>query len=173
MRLMALTKAALLATLALAPAAAQQPGSRQTREFIKAAGETDSFEIMEAYTALAQSSDPQIIAFAHQMIQAHGETSRQLRAAAERARFEPPSNGMSAGQSPFLAALQSLRGREFDKAYWKQQALAHRSALIVAQAYASTGDAPVIREAAASAVPIIQSHLAMAEQMLLKLEGGP
>jgi predicted outer membrane protein len=68
----------LLAGLAIVPATAQPPGSRQTREFIQAAGESDTFETMEARTALAQSSDPQVIAFAQQMIRDHGETTQRL-----------------------------------------------------------------------------------------------
>ena len=164
--------ATLLAGLALTPAAAQEPGSRQTREFVQAAGESDSFEIMEARAALAQSKDPQVIAFAQRMIRDHGETMGTLQKATARAGLKPPPMAVSAGQAPFLAALQSHRGREFDKLYWRQQLLAHRSALVVQQQYAATGDTPAIREAAAAAVPLIQSHLAMAEQMSAKLGGS-
>ena len=164
--------AALLAGLALVPAAAQEPGSRRTREFVQAAGESDAFEIMEAEAALAQSTDPRVTAFARQMIRDHGETSRQLVDATARAGLKPPPTGLSTAQSPFLAALQSLRGLEFDKTYWKQQALAHRSALTVEQQYAATGDAPAVRQAAVAAIPLIQSHLAMAEQMSGNPDGG-
>ena len=162
----AIVAAALLASVVAAtPAAAQAAGSRQTREFIQAAGESDTFEVMEAYTALAESHDPQVLAFARAMIRDHGQTSQALEEAAARAGIEPPPKAVGAGQSPFLAALQSLRGREFDQGYWRQQALAHRSALTEQQRYAADGDTPAIRQAARAAVPIIQAHLAMAERM--------
>ena len=165
MRVMGIT-ATLFASVALAPAvSAQEAGSRQTREFVQAAGESDTFEIMEARSALAQSTDPQVLAFAQQMIRDHGETSRLLQEATARAGLKPPPMSVGAGQTLFLAALQSLRGREFDAAYWRHQALAHRSALTVEQHYAATGDAPPVRQVAAAAIPLIQSHLAMAEQM--------
>ena len=61
-------------------------------------------------------------------------------------------------------ALQSLKGPEFDKAYWQHQALSHHSALVVEQAYAANGDDPAVRRAAASAVPMIQAHLTAAEE---------
>ena len=164
---------ALLAVGPVASAAsAQEPGSRQTREFIQAASESDMFEIMEAQAALAQSSDPQVLSFARQMIHDHGETSRALQDAAARAGLNPPPMVVGANQAPFLAAVQSLRGPEFDKAYWRQQALAHRAALTVEQAYATKGDTPAVRQAAAAAVPTIQSHLAMAEQMVAKSGGS-
>lgn len=166
--------AALLASVALAAgsASAQEPGSRQTREFVQAAGESDAFEIMEARAALAQSSDRLVLDFAQHMIRDHGETSHMLQDATERAGLQPPPVTVGAGQTMFLAALQSLRGREFDQAYWRQQMLAHSSALAVEQQYAATGDTPAIRQAAAAAVPLIRSHLAMAQQISAKLGGG-
>lgn len=172
MKYIGMPAAWLLGTIMLAPAHAQEPGSRQTREFVQMAGESDTFEIMEARTALAESKDPEVLAFARAMIRDHAETSKTLREATERAGLKPPPMAVGAGQSPFLAALQSLRGRDFDRAYWRQQALAHRSALVVEQRYAETGDTPVIRAAAAAAVPLIEQHLAMAERMSAGVEGG-
>lgn len=157
--------AILAAGLVVSPAAAQQAGSRQTREFIEAAGESDTFEIMEAYTALAQSSDAKVTTFARQMIRDHGESRRKLREAASGGGLKPPPMAVGAGQSPFLAALQSARGREFDKTYWQQQALAHRSALITTQRYSGQGDNPSIRAVASASLAMIRRHLAMAEQM--------
>jgi putative membrane protein len=165
--------AAMLAFgLAATPAVAQETGSRQTREFVQAAVDSDTFEIMEAYTALAQSSDPKVTDFARQMIHDHSETSRKVREAATSAGLKPPPMAVGASQSPFLAALQSAQGREFDKIYWHQQALAHRSALTTIQEYAETGDNPPLREIASATVPIIRRHLAMAEQMAKTLENG-
>ena len=146
-------------------AMAQEPGSRQTREFVQAAGESDTFEMMEAYTALAESHDPRVLDFARRMLHDHGETSRALGEATARAGLKPPPMAIGAGQAPFLAALQSLRGAAFDHGYWHQQALEHRAALIITQRYAAGGDTPTIRLAAAAAVPVIQSHLTMAERM--------
>lgn len=160
--------AAVLAGVGSVPASAQEPGSRQTREFVQQAGESDAFEIMEAQTALAQSTDRQVLAFAQQMIRDHGETGRTLLEATARAGLKPPPMAVGAGQAPLLGALQGLRGREFDEAYWRHQALAHRSALTVEQSYAAAGDDPAVRQAAVAAVPVIAAHLAMAEQMLAK-----
>lgn len=155
-----------------APVGAQPPGSRGTRDYVQAAGESDTFEMMEAYSALAESRDPQVIAFARAMIHDHGETSRVLRDATARAALAPPPMVVGAGQSPFLAGLQSARGHDFDKLYWQQQALAHRSALTLTRQYATSGDVAAVRQAAAAAVPIIAKHLAMAERMQRKTGGG-
>jgi putative membrane protein len=160
--------------MALSPSAvcAQEQGSRQTREFVEAAGQADRFEIMEAQTVLGQSTDAQVRAFAQQMISAHEEMSKSLRDATARAGLKPPPMGLSGDQALLLGALQSQRGPELDKTYARHQVLAHRSALTVEQAYAATGDDAVIRQTATTATPAISSHLAMAEQMNARLSGS-
>ena len=162
---------AVAAFLAL-PAVAQEPGSRQTREFLQATAQSDQFEIMEAHTALAQATDPQVRAFAQQMIPAHQQTSASLIQAVTSAGLQPPKPGLGGDQSAFLAALQSQRGADFDKTYVRQQVLAHRAALAVEQGYAASGDDPTMKQAAAAMVPIITAHLQMAEQMLASMGGS-
>lgn len=161
---------ALSAGLATA-AAAQEAGSRQTRDFVQAAAESDGFEIMEAYSALAESRDPQVRAFAERMIHDHGQTSTALQQAATGVGLKPPMLAVGAAQAPLLAALQSARGHDFDQMYWRHQVLAHRSALVTEQRYAASGDVPAIRQVAASAVPVIEGHLTMAETMVAQ-QGG-
>jgi len=161
-----------VAVLASAAAVAQETGSRQTREYVQSAGQSDAFEKLEADTALTQSADPQVRAFARKMLQDHSRLSNALVQASAQAGLQPPPMGVGADQAPMLAALQSLREPEFDRAYWKQQVLAHRSALITTQQYATNGDSPAVRKVATSAVPTISAHLAMAERMMAKFGGS-
>ncbi len=150
---------------------AQEKGSQPTREFVAEAAQSDTFEKMEAYSALAESRDPQVIAFANQILRDHGTTSASLAAATAKAQLDPPPIELNTGQAAFLAALQSARGETFDRLYWRQQALGHRSALTVEQRYAATGDMPPLRDAARQAIPVIEAHLAMAERMTLGAGG--
>ena len=55
MRSAILAGATAIAVLASAAALAQQTGSRQTREYVQSAGQSDAFEKLEAETALTQS----------------------------------------------------------------------------------------------------------------------
>jgi putative membrane protein len=167
------TTAALVAAflgLAAASAGAQEPGSRQTREFVQAAANSDQFEILEAHTALTASANPEVRAFATRMLQDHQRLAQSLRDAAARSGLKPPEMAMSTDQSELLGALQNLSGSEFDKLYLKQQMLAHRSALAVEQIYAKSGDDAELRRLATSAVPLISAHGDMAKQMQAKLE---
>ncbi len=155
-----------IAATGLAAASAQQPvGSRQTREFVQASAASDTFEIMEAKSALAESKDVQVRDFATRMIQDHLRTSNDLMTATQRAGLESPKMALDQSQSQMLAALQSQHEKTFDKVYWQQQALAHRAALVTEQQYAQGGDQPVLRQLAVATVPVIQAHLSMAEQM--------
>jgi putative membrane protein len=167
---------AILGATALAvftsSASAQAPGSAQTRNYIAAAGQSDTFEMLEADTALTQSKDPQVRAFAEQMLRDHAQLSQALSQAAASAGVMPPPTIVGADQAPLLAGLQSLSGADFDRAYWQHQALAHRSALTVTQHYAANGDSAPVRRAASAAIPIITAHLSMAEQMQAQFQGS-
>ena len=172
MHLLAAAAAVLIATPVAAQDVTQDRGSRQTRDYIEAAGQSDAFEMLEADTVLAQSRDPQVRAFAQKMIEDHSRLDQSLRQAAAQARTAPPPMGVGADQAPMLAALQNLKGPEFDQAYWRHQALAHRSALTTTQRYAASGDDAAVRRAATAAVPVISAHLAMAERMVAGSGGG-
>jgi putative membrane protein len=113
-----------------------------------------------------------VIGFAQRMIRDHTQTSQALAQATASAGLKPPPKSVGAANAPFLAALQSLRAREFDQGYWRQQMLAHAAALVVEQKYAATGDTPSVRQAAAAAVPVIQAHLTMAQQMASRTANG-
>ena len=153
-----------VAILSLSGAKAQTAMVPPTKDFVAAAAQSDHFEIVEARTALAQTRDPHVRAFAQEMIQAHTRTSQALQAAASKAGVETPE-GLSGDQQKMLSALQSQRGPEFDRTYMKQQAIAHRQAYVVQQAYAAHGADPDVRQAARSAVPVIERHLAMAKRL--------
>lgn len=164
--------AALAAIIARSPASAEPAGSRPTREFVQAAAQSHLFETLEAVTALAESQNPKVRAFAQQMIDTHQRMRGELVQVVDRAALERPSPGIGGDQSAFLASLQSQRGNAFDRTYMRQQVLAHRAALATAQTYATSGDAPDLRSLAAAEVDVIKDHLKMAEQLQASL-GSP
>lgn len=153
--------AGLLATAA----SAQTASPDRTRDFLQAAASSDSYEIAAGRVAVIMGQDPQVCAFGQQMIADHTRTSQDLQAAVVRSGLPPPQMSMSGDQARMLGALQSLKGPDFDKAYLTQQVLAHTSALVVEQHYAADGPDPNARQVAQGAVPIIQHHLQMAQQM--------
>lgn len=166
-----LLAAAVAAGLAAATPAMAQPRTltppppMPTQAFLQAAAGSDQFEISEAQTALGQSRNPQVRAFAQTMIRDHAQDAQGLRQAATSGALQPPKMAMSGDQARMLGAIQSLRGQAFDKAYARQQVLAHVEALAVTRGYATGGADQGVRQAAQSAVPMIQRHLEMAQQL--------
>jgi putative membrane protein len=165
------TMAGLVALLA-GSAAAQTPIPPTAADFALSAAQSDQYEITAAQDAVVQSQNPQIRAFAQEMIQDHTRSSASLRQAATASGLPPPPQAMSSDQASMLSALQSLRGADFDKTYARQQVLAHNQAVAVAQSYATAGSDPNLRKAAQSAVPMIQHHLAEAQQISTALGGS-
>jgi hypothetical protein len=80
------------------------------------------------------------------MIEEHCRATDAMRHAATISGVPAPVPSIS-DQSRLLAALQSLRGTEFDRTYIRQQVLAHRQALAVDESYAGRGTNPNLREA--------------------------
>ncbi len=155
-----------LCVCALNPALAQQAGSRQTRDFVQSVAQSDTFEILAAQSALAQSSDRDVRGLAHKMIADHTEMDRLLDASAAKAGLQPPVKAIGADQALLLNSLGGLTGPAFDTAYLQQQALAHRSARAEAQTYATSGDTDVVRAFAKTAAETMAGHAAMLAPML-------
>jgi putative membrane protein len=129
------------------------------------AAQSDQYEIVAAQDALTQSQNPRIKAFAQEMIEAHTRTTEALKQAVSASGMMPPPLAMSSDQALMVSSIQSLRGADFDKAYARQQVLAHTQALAVEQSYASAGKDANLRKAAQAAVPVIQHHLQMAQEI--------
>lgn len=146
-------------------AGAQTAATPSAADFAMVAMQSDQFEICAAQDAVAQSRNPQVRAFAHEMIQDHMRMSENVRAAALASGLTPPPTEMNRDQAAMLSALQSLRGADFDKAYARQQVLAHDQALAVQSQYAAGGADAQLRAVARSAAIIVQRHLGMARQI--------
>jgi len=149
-----------------APALAQPGGALPTPQFINAAASTDEFERQEGRMAERQAASPQVRSFGQMMVRDHTNTTMALKLAIHRAGLPPPPPPqLTADQQSNVAALKNLRGRDFDRTYLQQQIQAHQTALGVMQAYAAGGDNRMLRKAAASTVPIVKRHLAMARRI--------
>jgi putative membrane protein len=144
---------------------AQTPIPPQPADFATSAAQSDQYEIWAARDAITQSQDAGVRAFAQDMIQDHTRSGEDLRQAATASALPPPPAAMSSDQAQMLSALQSLRGADFDKAYARQQVLAHTQALAVEQSFATAGSDPNLRKVAQMGVPMIQHHLQRARQL--------
>ncbi|HEX8534264.1 MAG TPA: DUF4142 domain-containing protein [Allosphingosinicella sp.] len=133
--------------------------------YMESAASGDLFEIESSRLALARSRNPEVRSFAQMLIGDHNRMSNEMMMAAERAGLRPPPPRMLPRHADMLARLQSAGPADFDRAYKAEQIAAHEEALNLHRTYAENGDLPPLREVAARAVPIIEAHLAHAQQL--------
>ncbi|MDR6378957.1 DUF4142 domain-containing protein [Paraburkholderia caledonica] len=115
-----------------------------------------------ARIATSRSMDRDVKAFAERVSTDNAKISDALRAASPRGVDVPKNDPDTA----VPASINNLRGAEFDKAYIEQVALAgEQKALSAFQAEIASGRDPQLKDAAEKALPTIQEHYAMAQEL--------
>jgi putative membrane protein len=162
--------AAVAATLVTACASTGSMPSDMTpstrAEYVNMAAASDLFEIQSSQLALSKAQRPEVRDFAQMLITDHTNSTQQITAAATASGFTPPPPALMPNQAAMLNTLQNTSGADFDRTYLSQQVPAHQSALALHQNYARNGDTPALRTVAATVVPVVQSHLEHARQLM-------
>ena len=171
-KILFLGAAALAAAFGCGGAGAQTPIPPSPQDFVMAAAQSDQYEIMAAHLAEVQAQDARVRTFAQAMVRDHTRLTEDLRKAATASGLPPPGSGMSSDEAALLSGLQGLRGAEFDKAYARQQELAHTQAVAVEDSFAREGADANLKKAAQSALPTIKDHLTKAKQLRVEVGGG-
>lgn len=129
-----------------------------TEAYLRAAGESDLYEVTSSQIALQRTQNPDVRGFALRMIDHHTMTTNTLLTAAATAQVAPPP-AVLGRMRPMIEQLNGQVGFNFDRLYVQQQLIAHQEALALHSTYARSGDTPQLRAAAAATVPVVQRHL--------------
>lgn len=170
---------------AVAPAEAVTPDANPTAtlptpaneasapDFVRLAGLNDMFEIQSSELALERSQNPEVRAFAQQMIEAHRQTTEDLKTAiaSAGASLAPPTS-LNEDMTDALNDLRETPVTEFEQEYLEAQVEAHQRALNLMQRYAGDGDMAQLQAFAAATAPAIQQHLDRARALLEQVEGN-
>lgn len=159
-RYLMLAVPAAIAVTGAAYAAAMTP-----REYVMTAGASDLFERQSAQLVMGSTSDPNIRAFASEMMAAHTQSTALVKAAAMRAKIPVMPPMLTPAMQEMMAQLQAVSGADRDALYIAQQRAAHGQALAVQLAYAAGGTVPGLRAAAAKIIPVVQHHIMMLKAM--------
>lgn len=137
----------------------------QDKAFVQAASMSGSTEIDAAKLATKQSQDKDVKNFAHHMMLDHTKLTLQLKMAAPHGVTVPKDNSDTA----VLDSLKGLKGKEFDTAYIQKVGLeGHQKAVEAFQKEAQDGQNADLKKAAQKALPTIQQHLKMAQDLAAK-----
>jgi putative membrane protein len=131
----------------------------------------DQFEIQSSQIALTKATSFDVRQLAQKLIDDHTMMSSKLTATAAAAGLASPLPTLTLDQQQMINELQAASAFDFEQMFLKKQIVAHEIALALHSNYAVAGDTLSLRTVASSAVPIIQTHLSDAKQLLMS-KGG-
>ena len=153
--------AAIIGAVSTAAAVAAPPAS----EFVMKAGASDQYEIQSSKLLLTSTKNPKLRQFANEMISDHMKTTSGVKAAVQKSHMTPKPPMLDADGKQMIAALKAASGTARDTLYVEQQKTSHQKALSLMQDYSATGDNPALKQAATTAVPIVQHHIGELDAM--------
>jgi len=141
---------------------AANPLSDADKAFVQAASMSSSTEIDASKLAMTHSSDADVKSFGRHMIMDHTKLTVQLKMAAPKGVTVPKDNS----DTSLLDSLKPLKGKDFDNAYISKVGLeGHKQALDAFQKEISDGQNADLKKAAQKALPTIQKHYQMAQDL--------
>lgn len=126
--------------------------------YVQNAAMSDLFEIETSRLALEKATLPSIKTYAQMMIDEHGQSSEELKAAAQAAGVPVPA-ALPADKLAKVEALRRLQGAEFDRQYLADQRSAHQETLAKVNAYLAAGTPGPLRDHASKLTGVVQKHL--------------
>lgn len=123
--------------------------------FVKTVASSNAFEIRSSELAADKAQDPDLKAFASQMIADHTKAAEDLRAAAG---DTPVPNDLAPKHAGMIALLEGAEGAEFDMLYTDMQAGAHAEAVTLFATYAAGAPEGGLKAFAMEALPTLEAH---------------
>lgn len=137
--------------------------------FLTEAAEGSMAEIQLASLALTRTQNPDVRAFAQQMITDHGRASDELKPIAAKKSVTLPLQLNSTHKS-LSDKLTKLSGAEFEREYVKAMVEDHEKDVKAFQTQAQAGTDPDVKEFATKTLPTLEHHLQMAREMQNKMK---
>lgn len=130
--------------------------------FARLAASSNMLEIESSTLALERSQNADVQAFAQKMIDDHTAAGEKMKAAAQEAGVEVPTEMNEADQQ----ALQALQDAgEFDQAYLDLQTKAHDEAVSLFETFSTGAEDSALRGFASDTLPKLQEHQTQARDL--------
>jgi putative membrane protein len=170
--LSALFEPALLLALCAAPVAySQKPAlalSHSDSAFMKDAAEGGMDEVKLGQLAAMNSMSDRARTFGQKMVNDHTKLGNELQALAARKNVPVPAD-ISVRQKASYKLLSEKHGPDFDKAYISSMVQDHEDDIAAFQKEADSGADDDVRAFAAKALPMLQEHLRLAQDIAREL----
>jgi putative membrane protein len=133
--------------------------------FAQKVASANQFEIEASQLALQKSQNDAVRQFAQRMIKDHTELAGKLRTALEKAKMPEPPLKFSGDEQSMLARLRGAEDAKFMWLFINYQVQAHKGAVKLLRRYAKRGKNADLKQFATEALPVIQQHLQLAQDL--------
>jgi putative membrane protein len=149
-----------------ADASGMRRSKMDTKEFVKKAGESGAAEVAAGRVAMQKATNPQVKAFAQQMVADHTKANKELMAAASARNIEVPTEPSMMHKAMMEKFEHQKANAEFDHDFMKQMVRDHESAVELFQnASTSMNVDAEFRDLAKKTLPTLQEHLKEAKSL--------
>ncbi|WP_073950069.1 DUF4142 domain-containing protein [Streptomyces kebangsaanensis] len=162
---------AVAVTVSVVAVAALSPGtalavaspSPQDVAWMKASAAGDRFEIQGGRMAQSHAHSAVVKQLGARLASDHTKSSKDMKKLAAQLKVTLPTTPDSKERAE-LARLSSLHGSAFDKQYVKTEISDHKTDIAEAKKEISTGSDPQVINEARKDLPVLRTHLKLAEQ---------
>jgi putative membrane protein len=133
-------------------------------DFVTRASVGHLFAITESQLAIDKAADPNVKAFAEQLISDHERDKATLEAAADGSGANV-ATALDGDHQARVTALQGKSGADFDKAYVADQGEIHSNTLTLYADYMLLGDNAKLKALAIRMIPITETQLKKAQAL--------
>jgi putative membrane protein len=126
--------------------------------YVQAAAASDMFEMETSRLALERASLPAVKTYAQTMIDEHGKSSEELKAAATAAGITVPAV-LAPDKQAKVAALAGLSGAAFDRQYLADQRAGHQETLSTVNQFLASAQPGPLKDHASKLTGVVQKHL--------------
>ena len=159
----------LTAALSLSPVIlAQDAAPDSDKTFVMQADEGNSAEIAASQMALKKSRNPEIKSYAQQMITDHNKLRADMTPIATQLGVTAPQP-LNEEHKAEAKRLASLSGKDFDMEFVKAMDMDHHKTLTMFKSKADSTQNADLKTALTGAIPVVQQHAEMADQMAQKM----
>jgi len=149
-----------------------QAEMRNDLPFLREAASANLMEVQLGQLAQSKASNSAVKQFGERMVTDHNRLEQQLSSTVSRNGIELNAQLNSDHQAK-VSRLQSLSGAEFDRAYMSMMIQDHQADAAKFDQQSLTADSPQIRALATNALPILQQHLTLAQQVGTQVNAQP
>jgi putative membrane protein len=150
-----------------AAAAATATLNREDQRFVQEAGAGGLAEV-ELSKIAQKSENPEVKNFADRMVQDHSKANQELVTVASSLGVDVPK-ALDAEHQRLSQKLAGLHGKAFDEEYMRAMLDDHNKTVMLFQAEERSGQNPELKQFAQKALPILQTHQKMAQELSRKV----